>query len=98
MSEKSPLVATVVVTEDPGAADRGFSMVGREFYLRYPYPIEDEGVHTDGTKVKANYYVVSLKEFMRVCPEAANLNYKYTEDIYIPTIYGEMSFKPSYVK
>ena len=98
MNKTNPMVATIVIIDDPGEEERGYSLLDREFYIRYPGPVKGEGAYNDGQIVEAEYYVVSLEEYMRVVPEASNSNEKFTKDIFIPTYLATMSFKPSYVK
>lgn len=94
---KAPFVATVTIIEDT-FPDRGYSLVDREFFLKYPDAIEAEATWLDGTKFKEKYYVVSLKEYMRVVPEARNENHKWTEEVMLPAQLCHRSFKPTYVK
>lgn len=97
MNKSSPYIATIIITEDPGGNTRGYSLLGREFRLKYPHAVTSEAVYADGTKVHADYYIIDLQEYVRVVPEARNSNDNFTKEISIPTMYAQMSFKPSYV-
>lgn len=94
---KSPFVPTITIIDDPHP-NRGYSLVDREFMLKYPEPVETEAKWLDGTIFKEKYYVVDLREYMRVVPEAANDNCDWTKDILIPIYLCHRSFKPSYIR
>lgn len=98
MSDSSPIVATIVIIDDPGEYERGYSLLDREFVIKYPGPIKGEAAYNGEQVIEGDYYVVSLEEYMRVVPEARNDNSKFTKEIYFPTYVATMSFKPSYVK
>lgn len=89
---------TAVIVDDPGESSRGYSLVDREFFLKYPQPIKAEGEYLDGKVVEAEYFVVSLKEWMRVVPESRDENYKFTDEILIPKHLAVVSAKPCYMK
>lgn len=93
----SPLIPTITIIEDP-FLDRGYSLVDREFRLKFSEPIETEAEWLDGTVLKEKYYVVELKEYMRVVPEAARENHKWTQHVLFPIHLCHRSFKPSYLK
>lgn len=97
MEKTVPYVATIVVVEDP-FLDRGYSLVDREFFLKYPEPVLADATWLDGTKLKERYFVVDLKEFMRVVPEAINEKQDWTDDVLFPIDFCNRSFKPSYIK
>ncbi len=97
MSDVNSMIPTIIITEDPGAEERGFSILNREFRLKYPHAVSGEAEYSDGQKVQADYYVVDLQEYVRVVPEAQNQNANFTKEISIPTMYATMSFKPCYV-
>lgn len=98
METSTPYVATIVVVEDPFEG-RGYDLVDREFFLKYPEPVLAEAEWLDGTKMKERYYVVSLEEFMRVVPEAQkDASVKWTENILFPIDFCNRSFKPKYIK
>ena len=96
MSNANPLVATVIIIDDPGAEERGYSLLDREFVSKYPGPVKGEGQYSDGKIIEADYYVITLEEYVRVVPEARQSNENFTKEIYIPTHLATMSFKPSY--
>lgn len=98
MTEKTvSYVATIVIVEDTNF-DRSYSLVDREFFLKYPEPVLAEATWLDGTKLKERYYVVDLKEYMRVVPEAINENHNWTDNVLFPIDLCNRSFKPSYIK
>lgn len=98
MTERTvPYVATIVVVEDTNYG-RNYSLVDREFFLKYPEPVLAESTWLDGTKIKERYYVVDLKEYMRVVPEARYENCEWTENVLFPIDLCNRSFKPSYMK
>lgn len=92
-----PYVATIVIVEDTNT-DRNYSIVDREFFLKYPDPVLADSTWLDGTKIKERYYVVDLKEYMRVVPEARTENHEWSENVLFPIDLCNRSFKPSYVK
>ncbi len=95
----SPFKVTITIIDDPHET-RGYSLLDREFFLKdgYPDAIEAEAEWLDGTKFKEKYYVVDLKEYMRVVPEARGDNTKWTENVMIPMQLCHRSFKPTYAK
>lgn len=93
-----PYVPTITIIEDPDESTRGYSLVDREFFLKYQEAIEAEAEWKDGTKLTDRYYVVDLKEYVRVVPEAYKENYNWTKDVLIPVQLCIRSFKPSYLK
>ena len=95
----NPIKITITIIDDPHT-NRGYSLVDREFFLKdgYPDSIEAEATWLDGTKFKEKYYVVDLKEYMRVVPEARNENCRWTDDVLIPQHLCHKSFKPIYQK
>lgn len=99
MTEQTvPYVATIVLVHDPYEG-RGYDLVDREFFLKYPEPVLAEATWMDGTKLKERYYVVSLKEFMRVVPEAVNdSSVNWTDPVLFPIDFCNRSFKPNYIK
>ena len=96
----SPFVATISIIEDPAytSGKRSYSLIDREFFLHEPNPVETESKWMDGTKFKAKYYVVSIKEYVRVVPEALEENAEWGKFVLIPIYYAHRSFKPCYAK
>lgn len=97
----TPFRVTVTIIEDPAYPEvRNYSLVDREFFLKdgYPEAIEAEATWLDGTKFKEKYYVIDLKEYMRVVPEARNENHNWTNDVLLPLHLCHKSFKPTYAK
>lgn len=93
----SPYIATITILDDP-YLEKGYTLTNREFFLKYSEPVFGEGEWLDGTKLPEKYYVVSLKEYFRVVPEAMKENIRWTEEIYFPIHLCHRSFKPSYIK
>lgn len=94
----SSLVPTIQIIDDPSQEERGYSLEGREFFIRGHGAVETEATWLDGTKFKEKYYEVDLKEYMRVVPEAANENHDWTDIILMPSQLCHLSFKPMYIK
>lgn len=82
---------TIIITQELHARERGYSLVGREFVIKDKTPREDEAIHLDGKRVKDHYWVVSKEEYLRVVPEAGNVD---VEEVYIPTFVARVSFRP----
>ncbi len=95
----NPIKITIAIIDDPHPT-RGYSLVDREFFLKdgYPDAIEAEATWLDGTNFKEKYYVIDLKEYMRVVPEAAKESHRWTDDVLIPQHLCHKSFKPIYHK
>lgn len=92
---KSSLIPTIVIVEDMQAHLRGYSLLGREFEIKYPTPIEDIGITLDGSKYKDKYWVISKSEYLRVVPEAGDFP---SEEMYIPIYVAKFTFRPKYIK
>lgn len=92
----SSLMPTVIIVADPHAPARGYSLLGREFFLKEPNLREDDAKMIDGVVMRDKFWVVSLEEYIRVVPEAANKD--FAKDVYIPWYAGKVSFKPCYIK
>lgn len=76
---------------------RGYPLLGREFYLKEPIPRKTRVITLDGTAVEGEYYVVALKEFLRVVPEAKDERFG-SDEVFIPTFVARRSFRPGYHK
>lgn len=93
---RAELVPTVIISVDPQAEVRGYSLAGREFILKEPNPRLDECLHSDGVTLKDSYFVVDRKEFLRVVPEASRTEHPNSE-VYIPVYVARRSFRPRYL-
>jgi hypothetical protein len=93
--KNSPFIPTIVIVEDMQAHLRGYSLLGREFILKYPAPYEDEAVTLDGARIRDKYWVVSKKEYLKVVPESPDFA---GDDIYLPLFVAKFTFRPRYIK
>lgn len=93
--KNSPFVPTIVIVEDMQAHLRGYSLLGREFLLKYPTPVEDDGITLDGAKIKDKYWVISKQEYLRVVPECRDFD---GDEMYIPLFVAKFTFRPKYLK
>lgn len=91
----SALVPTIVIVEDMQAHLRGYSLLGREFFLKEPVPREDIAITLDGAQVKDKFWVVSKSEYLRVVPEVKDFD---GDEMYIPLFVARFTFKPKYIK
>jgi hypothetical protein len=88
---------TIVIVADPQADIRGFSLLGKEFYLKQFDTRRDEALTMDGLKIEDEYYVVTSDEFLRVAPEAARLpSLTRTGEVYLPIYVAKRSFRPKF--
>lgn len=82
---------TIVIREDPYAATRGHSILGREFILHNPYPVRDTGILMDGTRIEDEYYVVTKEEYIKRVPEQKDIAGDF---VYIPVMFARISLYP----
>lgn len=88
---------TIIITVELHTEQRGYTLVGREFYLKEPMPRKDVAEHLDGVEIPGEYYVISKKEFMRVVPEARKYDID-SDEVLIPTFAAKPSFRPRYLR
>jgi hypothetical protein len=91
----SSLVPTIIIVEDSQAHLRGYSLIGREFFLKIPVPREEVALTLDRVQVKDKYWVVSKPEYLRVVPEAPDFD---SDEILIPLFVAKPSMRPKYIK
>jgi hypothetical protein len=94
---KPNFVDTIIIKSDPFSVERGYSILGREFKLKFRDPIQDAALTLDKAEIVDWYYVVDLKEYVRVVPESRNDTF-ISETVYIPTFAAMKSLKPEYLK
>lgn len=94
---QAQMIDTVIIRHDPFANERGYSLVGREFKLKFKEPVRDEALTLDNAKVVDLYYVIDLVEYTKIVPESAKENF-INDTIYIPTFAASKSFRPEYIK
>lgn len=94
---KPSLLPTIIIMEDPQAHLRGYSLVGREFFLKEPAPRRTKAKMLDEVEITDEFYVLRIAEYLRVVPEAQRQNFP-TEEILIPTFVARCSFRPAYIK
>jgi hypothetical protein len=90
------LAPTIIIIAEVHGHLRGYSLIGREFYLKEREPRFDEAEHLDGVKLKDMYYVVDRSEYLRVVPEASKADFK-TPEVYIPVYVAKRSFRAKYI-
>lgn len=91
------LLPTVIICSDPQDFVRGYSLLGKEFFLAEPQPRKTEGVTMDGVHLVDDYWVVSKDEYFRVVPEASRTDFD-SHEVLIPKWSAQFSFKPGYLR
>lgn len=89
-------ITTIIITTDLHDNVRGYTLKGREFKVEHKQPQKLEALTLDGHKVVDEYWVVSLKEYLKVVPEAANDRFE-DDKVLIPTFVCVPSIKPCYL-
>lgn len=95
--QMAKLIPTIIIVKEIQTEIRGYSLLGREFELKDPKPRKVCVITLDGKKIEDEHWVISKNEFMRVVPEANNLDYN-AKEIYIPIYVAKLSFRPGYIK
>jgi len=83
----------ILITEDPSAVVRGYSIIGREFRTSQPVAVKDECITLDGVKFVDSGYLIERREYLRVVPEASPSEYR-EPFVMIPSWAGKVSFRP----
>jgi hypothetical protein len=91
------MIPTIIIVKEVQTEIRGYSLLGREFELKEPRPRRVQVTTLDGMKIEDEHWVISKDEFMRVVPEANNLDYN-AKEIYIPVYVAKISFRPEYIR
>ena len=89
-------VDTIIIRKDPFAQERGYSIANREFVLKFKDPVKDEALTLDEAKIIDWYFVIDLKEYLKVVPEARNDKF-ISDTMYIPEFAAIRSIKPEYL-
>jgi len=88
---------TIIITSELQSEIRGYSLLGREFFLHEDLPRKDVAITLDGVEAEGEYWVVHRDEFQRVVPEVDERMFK-GEFVYIPMFAAQLSFRPGYTK
>jgi hypothetical protein len=88
------LVQTIIITSDPQVMVRGYSLLGREFFLKGNLETR-EALTIDGFKIVDKYFPIDKKEYLRVVPEAPDYS---SDTILIPQYMARLSFRPRYIR
>lgn len=97
LKTKAKLKPTIIIIMDPQSEIRGYSLLGKEFFLKDgPQPAERKVITLDGVEFVEVHYIISRNEYLRVVPQAV----KYHEiepEVCIPVYFAQRSFRPEYV-
>ena len=97
MFNQPQLVPTIVIVADLHDNLRGYSLIGREFFVKGHCPRHTKVVTLDECVIEDSFWVVSLEEYLRVVPEARSAVFN-SDEIFIPIYVARSSFRPKYLQ
>jgi hypothetical protein len=90
------IVPTIIIAVSIHDDIRGYSLTGREFFLKEPHPRKTVASTLDGVTLEEKFWVIDLNEYLRVVPEAQKERFT-SDEILIPVYVARVSFRPKYL-